>query len=151
MVVSHSGNFHIYTSQWPQNLQVKDELKHEPRYNLCVQWNPWFETEEYSTLWKHCHLPSTPFPYELQNCSTCSTSPFLSCLYKYWTKTCNSSWYGEKSNSSVPKSIFYNSDSTLLLIPKSYATSSQNQVIAHRATKVTLLCHNWPWIFQMQY
>lgn len=88
-------------------------------------------------LWKHWHLPSTPFPYELQNYSSCSTSPFLSYLYKYRTKTGNSSWYREKSNSSVPKQIFYNSSSTLLLIPKNYATCSQNQVIAQRTTKVT--------------
>lgn len=43
----------------------------------------------------------------------------------------------------------FNSNSNLLLIPKSYAASSQNQVIVHRTTKIILLYHDW--IFQIQY
>ena len=56
--------------------------------------------------------------------------------------------------SQIPQSsnrLCFNSNSNPVLIPKSYATSSQKQVIAHRATKITLLYHDWPWIFQMQY
>lgn len=71
------------------------------RTSVCDE-PPHLRMKSILTLWKHCHLPSTPFPHKLQSCSSCSTSSFLSCSYKYWTKTCNRTWYGEKSNSSVP-------------------------------------------------
>lgn len=92
--------------------------------------------------WKIFYFENTDTCLALHFLMSCKTTP-LAVLHLFYPICINTGQRHvtavdrEKSNSSVPKQIFYNSSSTLLLIPKNYATSSQNQVIAQRTTKVT--------------